>query len=176
MIKYSIISPIHNEQECIRELISRIKKTMDKYAKGKWEYLLINDASTDNSRGLIESFAKNNRSIRLINHRKSMGQAGCFKTGFDNANGDVVVTLDGDLQVFPEDIPLFLDKLEKGYDIINGIREHRKHPYWIKIASRLYNVLMLIFFNSPVIDAASNFTAIKTRFVRNVRLKGNDHR
>jgi len=84
--------------------------------------------------------------------------------------------MDGDLQVFPEDLPLFVEKIRKGYDVVNGIREHRQHSFVLRFASRVYNTLMLIFFNVPVIDAASNFSAFKAKFVKGLKLIDNDHR
>ncbi|MBW2974415.1 glycosyltransferase family 2 protein [Candidatus Woesearchaeota archaeon] len=176
MIKYTILSPIYNEEGAIRELIERVNKTMNAYSKGKWEYLLIDDVSTDKSCKIMEELSKKYKPLRILRHKKQKGQAGCFATGFREAKGEIIVTLDGDLQVMPEDIPLFLNKTKEGYDLVNGIRENRKHPFWIKLASRIYNIFMLVFFDSPVMDSASNFTAVKTKFIKGVRLRGNDHR
>lgn len=176
MIKYTITSPIHNEEGTIRELIERVNKVMNSYAKDQWEYLLINDVSTDKSFEIIKKLAKKYKNLRVIKHKKQRGQAGCFETAFNNAKGDIIVTMDGDLQVMPEDIPLFLNKIKIGYDLVNGIREHRKHPFWVKLASRIYNVFMLLFFDSPILDSASNFTAIRTKFIKGIKLRGHDHR
>jgi glycosyltransferase involved in cell wall biosynthesis len=176
MVEISIISPIKNEQRVLKELINRVSRVMNSNYGDDWEFILINDASTDNSKEVIESMLKKNRNLVLFNHKKSKGQTGCFKTGFDNAKGNIIITMDGDLQLSPEDIPQFVDKINKGYDVVNAIREHRKHPFWIKVASRIYNLLMLLLFNSPVMDAASNFTAFRSKFVKKLPLRGNDHR
>lgn len=176
MIKVSVLSPIRNEEHVIKELVSRVTKVMNSNYGCNWELIMVNDSSTDNSKNVIEQLAKKNRNLVILNHKKSMGQTGCFKTGFDNAKGDIIVTIDGDLQLCPEDIPKFVGKIKKGYDVVNAIREHRAHPFWIKLASRIYNVLMLILFDSPVVDAASNFTAFRARFVKNLPLRDNDHR
>ncbi|MBR9700131.1 glycosyltransferase [Candidatus Woesearchaeota archaeon] len=176
MIKYSIISPIHNEEAVLSELVSRVDKVMKRYAKNDWEFLLIDDVSSDSTSMIIKKLVKAYPLLKSIRHKTRGGQAGCFKTAFRNAKGPIIVTLDGDLQVMPEDIPLFLDKMKEGYDIVNGIREHRKHPFWIRLASRIYNLLMLIFFDSPVLDAASNYMAVKSKYVKNLSLRGNDHR
>jgi len=176
MVKISVISPIRNEEKILNELVDRITKVMRSYYSSYWEYILVNDASTDNSKSVIEKISMTNKNIVLLNHIRSKGQTGCFKTGFDNARGRIVVTIDGDLQMLPEDIPRFVKKIEGGYDVVNAIREHRKHPFWIKLVSRIYNVLMLLLFDSPVLDAASNFTAFRTKFIKNIPLRNNDHR
>jgi len=176
MIKTTILIPIKNESQTLEELIGRVTNVMNSTHKGVWELLLIDDASTDNTAALITALKKKYKNIRVIFHKNSRGQTGCFKTGFNSARGKIIITLDGDLQVMPEDIPKFIEKMGQGYDLVNGIRENRQHPFWIKLASRIYNTLMLIFFNSPVFDAASNFTAIKTSLIKGVNLRGNDHR
>jgi glycosyltransferase involved in cell wall biosynthesis len=176
MVKVSVISPIKNEQDVVEELIKRVTKVMKANYGSDWEFILVDDASDDGTPKILDKYSKSAGNIVVLTHRKSKGQTGCFKTGFDNAKGDIIVTIDGDLQLMPEDIPLFVDKIENGYDVVNAIRENRNHPFWIKLASRIYNTLMLMLFNSPVMDAASNFTAFKSKFVKNLPLRDNDHR
>ena len=176
MVKISVLSPIRNEEDVVEELITRVSKTMRKHYGKNWEFLLIDDASEDRSAEIILGCAEKNKNLVLIRHKSSRGQTGCFRTGFNHAKGDIIVTLDGDLQVMPEDIPPFVSKIEEGFDVVNAIRENRIHPFWIKFASRIYNVLMLLLFESPVMDAASNFTAFRAKFVRKLPLCDNDHR
>jgi len=176
MVKVTILSPIHNEQKSLRELAARVNKVMNKTCGNSWEFLLIDDISTDKSPEILSELEGKYKNIRVITHKKQSGQTGCFKTGFENAKGDIIITIDGDLQLMPEDIPRFIEKMDRGYDLVNAIRENRKHPFWIKLASRVYNTLMLVFFNSPVLDSASNFTAVRSKFVKDLKLRGNDHR
>lgn len=176
MIEVSIISPIKNEEQLIPELVGRTSEVMNENFGSDWEYILVNDASDDKSAELIIRLSNTNKNLRLFSHKRSMGQTGCFRTGFDNARGNIIVTIDGDLQLMPEDLPQFVEKIKKGYDVVNAIRENRNHPFWIKLASRIYNTLMLILFNSPVMDAASNFTAFRSKYVKNLPLRDNDHR
>ena len=154
----------------------RIDTVMNKHCGNKWELLLIDDNSSDNSLNIMKSLAKKYNHIKIFHHESNRGQTGCFKTGFDNARGDYVITMDGDLQVYPEDLPLFIEKIKKGYEFVNAIRENRQHSPWMIFASRVNNTLMFVFFKSPVMDNASNYTAIKTEFVRNLPLTDNDHR
>lgn len=175
-MKASIIAPMKNERGSLKELVKRVSQVMDKRCKGSWELLLIDDASDDGSGEMMDALAKKDRRIRVFHHQRTRGQTGSFRTGFREAKGDVVLTIDGDLQMPPEAIPLFIDKIEAGDDVVNAIRSHRKHPYWIKLASRIYNVLLFVLFDSPVFDGASNFTAFRRRFVKDLPLQGNDHR
>ncbi|MBN1896581.1 MAG: glycosyltransferase family 2 protein [Candidatus Aenigmarchaeota archaeon] len=176
MVKITVVSPVYNESEVLEELTERTTKTLKKALMNDWEFIIVDDASTDSTHVIMNRLVKKNRNLRYIRHEKRGGQTGCFKTGFDNARGDFIITMDGDLQVTPEDIPLFLAKINDGYDVINGIREHRKHDFWLRLISRFYNLLMLIFFNCPVLDAASNYTAVKRSLVKDLPLRGNDHR
>jgi len=176
MVKVSVISPVHNEEEVIKELITRMTTVMKKFYNNSWEYILVDDLSTDKTAQIIKSISRQNKNIKYVKLKIKGGQTGGFKKGFDVAKGDIVVTIDGDLQLLPEDVPLLVDKMDKGYDLVNAIREHRQHDFGLRLASRIYNLLMLIFFNCPVLDAASNFTAFKKQYVKNLNLIKNDHR
>ncbi|MBU0758607.1 MAG: glycosyltransferase family 2 protein [Nanoarchaeota archaeon] len=176
MKKVSVISPVHNEDTVIRELVDRTTNVMKRNYGNSWEYIIVDDISTDGTQIIMKSIVKNNPNIRYIRLTKRGGQTGCFKKGFDKARGKIVITIDGDLQLMPEDIPLFVDKMDRGYDIVNGIREHRQHDFGLRLASRIYNLLMLLFFNCPVLDAASNYTAFKRKYIKNLNLIKNDHR
>ncbi|MFH1978387.1 MAG: glycosyltransferase family 2 protein [Candidatus Aenigmatarchaeota archaeon] len=176
MTKVTVISPVHNEEDVLKELIARTTKTLKKHYKNDWEFIIIDDVSTDKTPEIMKSLAKKNSNISYVRLEKRGGQTGCFKAGFDKANGRIVITIDGDLQLLPEDIPLLVDKMDLGYDLVNAIREHRKHDFGLRFASRIYNILMLIFFNCPVLDAASNYTAFRKKYIKNLDLIGNDHR
>lgn len=172
----TVIAPIHNEEENVLEFARRTSRTMRSNFGDDWELLLVDDKSTDSSLDRIkEACAKDNNILYFV-HEKRKGQTGCFETGFSNAKGDIAVTIDSDLQVFPEDIPLLINKMKEGYELINAIRKKRQHGSLIVISSKIYNILMKIFFACPVRDAASNFTAIDRRFVSGVTLIENDHR
>jgi glycosyltransferase involved in cell wall biosynthesis len=176
-MKVSIVSPERNEKDCLEELVERVSAVMSAHFRaGDWEYIVVDDASTDGSDELLERLAKKNPNLRPCFHGERRGQTGCFKTGFDAAKGDYAITMDADLQLFPEDLPLFFEKIEQGFELVNAIRVGRKHPLPMKVASRLYNFLMWLFFRCPVSDAASNFTAIKTGYVKGLYLTDNDHR
>lgn len=176
MITISVIAPIHNEEGNVSEFAKRTSAAMRARFGDDWELLLVDDKSSDGSLAKIREAASKDSHIRYLCHEVRRGQTGCFETGFRNAKGGIVVTIDSDLQVFPEDIPLLIDKMKEGYQLVNAIRMKRQHNLPIVVSSKIYNILMKIFFACPVKDAASNFTAIKKEFVSGVSLIENDHR
>src|SRR3989339_1015126 len=141
-MKISIVVPVYNEEGSLFELAERVNKTMLSHYGNDWELLLVDDLSTDKSPEIIKELEKEYKNIKGLKNRKKGGQTGCFQTGFDNSKGEITITMDGDLQVFPEDIPFFVEKINDGCDIVNGIREHRKHIFPLRLLSRIYNLLM----------------------------------
>jgi len=123
----SIICPFYNERDNLEELVERIVETLNKlYNMSEIELVMVDDGSIDNSNVIMRNLAERYNSIKLITHNKKMGQAAALSSGFLSAAGDIIITMDADLQVFPEDLPLFLDKMNRGYDLVNGIRLNRK--------------------------------------------------
>jgi len=176
-MKVSLVIPAYNESGTLNELAMRADKTMRSILKkNDWECIIVNDNSTDNSKEILEKLKEKYPNLKPIHHASNKGQTGCFDSGFKAAQGEIVITLDGDLEVFPEDIPIFIEKMNAGADLVNGIRTNRTHTFLICLASSLYNILMLTFFRILFYDAASNYTAIRTKFVKGINLKHNDHR
>jgi len=180
-MKVSIITPIHNETSNIPELVERIEKTMEAWraleAGRDWEHVACDDHSTDGSLEMLKDLAKKHPHLKPVQNPKRSGQTGGFETGFRNATGDVVVTMDADLQNQPEDIPLLLKPIEEGrLDLVNAIRTKRQHAGTLIAISKLGNVLIRLFMTCQVSDAASNFTALKSSYARDLKLVENDHR
>ncbi|MFZ2603351.1 MAG: glycosyltransferase family 2 protein [Candidatus Omnitrophota bacterium] len=177
MVTVSIICPFYNERDNLEELVERIAKTLSKfYDISEIELVMVDDGSTDNSDVIMRKLAEKYSSIKLITHNKKMGQAAALSSGFLSAGGDIVITMDADLQVFPEDLPLFLDKMNRGYDLVNGIRLNRKELLLLRLSSKFFSFLVSILLNTPIKDAASNFIAVRKEFVKNLNLTVNDHR
>lgn len=179
--KVSVVTPIHNEEASIPELVERIARTMEAWrqrAAGlEWEHLACDDHSTDGSLALLKKLAQGNPRLRPVQNPRRAGQTGGFETGFRHATGDVVVTMDADLQNFPEDIPLLLAPLEAGtLDLTNAIRSKRQHAGSLIAISKLGNLLIRMLMTCPVQDAASNFTALPARLAKGLTLLENDHR
>ena len=176
-----MVTPIHNEAANIPELVERIALTMETWrragAERDWEHLACDDHSTDGSLELLGRLAERYPRLRPVQNPRRSGQTGGFETGFRHASGDVIVTMDADLQNWPEDIPLLLRPLEEGrLDLTNAIRTRRQHAAGLIAISRLGNGLIRLLMTCPVRDAASNFTALPARLAKGLTLVENDHR
>jgi glycosyltransferase involved in cell wall biosynthesis len=177
MKNVSVICPVCNEKDNLEELVKRIFSSLHFYSEsGKMELILVDDGSKDGSSDIIISLQKNFRNIKLIRLDKRMGQGAALGSGLLMASGDVAVTMDADLQLYPEDIPLLLAKLEEGYDVVSGTRTDRKEKILLKICSKIFAVLIRMFFGIHVNDPSSDFIAVREKFIKNINLKRNDHR
>ncbi|MCK6472580.1 MAG: glycosyltransferase family 2 protein [Planctomycetes bacterium] len=177
----TVVTPIHNEEACIPELVERVERTMEQWREGvegrEWEHLACDDHSTDGSFALLQKLHETHPRLRVERNPRRSGQTGGFETGFRHAKCDWVVTMDADLQLFPEDIPLLLAPIEEGrLDLTNAIRTKRRHAASLIAISRLGNLLIRMLLTCPVADAASNFTALPAKLAKNLTLVENDHR
>ncbi len=122
----SLVTPVYNEQDNIPLLLDAVYKAM-KPLKLKWEIILVDDGSRDNSLSILrEKAEKDPRHVRVVSFRRNFGQTPAIAAGIDYAQGDIIVLLDADLQNDPSDIPLLLEKLNEGYDLVSGWRKNRK--------------------------------------------------
>ena len=137
MKRISVIAPIYNEKENIELLVEKIKTTLkDRFTS--YEIILVDDGSTDGSSELIEKIASNDPHIKDYHFTKNNGQTAALSVGFKYCTGDIVVTMDSDLQTDPEDIYLMLPYLDK-YDMVNGKRTTREDGFKRKISSLIGN-------------------------------------
>jgi glycosyltransferase involved in cell wall biosynthesis len=137
----SVVVPVYNEEESVPALVEAVRSTLDAQAE-PWELLLVDDGSRDRSAEIIAGHERDDPRIRLVALARNYGQTQAMQAGFDEARGDVVVSMDGDLQNDPTDIPRLVAKLREGYDLVAGYRERRKDklltrkvPSWV--ANRL---------------------------------------
>jgi len=134
IMELSLVFPIHNEEDNLEELIGRCSLVLKNYYQiadlenqKEFELILVDDASSDRSLEILKRLAGRHSFVKFLHHQAKRGQAGAFKSGFDAAEGKIVVTMDADLEVLPEDIPLLLDKMKEGYEMVNAVRLNRKH-------------------------------------------------
>src|SRR3989454_3893818 len=140
--KYSIVVPLHNEQENVMDLYDRLKVVME--ASGEsFEIVLVDDGSRDGTFQLLREIAAVDSRITVVKLRRNFGQTSALAAGFDHARGEYIIAMDGDLQHDPSDIPVFLEKIAEGYDIVSGWRKRRPGtPRLRRIPSRCANWLM----------------------------------
>ena len=168
----SIIVPAYNEEKNILPLFERIKELVKKDKKRKYEVVLVDDGSTDGTYREGKKIEKKYSWVRVVRHRKKMGKTEAILTGLENSKGEVLVILDADLQYDPLEIPLLLDKMEEGYDIVTG---WKKGKYEKKFVSWVYNLLSRILFRIPVHDQNA-IKALKREVLEEINLRKDWHR
>jgi glycosyltransferase involved in cell wall biosynthesis len=169
--KLSIIVPLYNEEENVKELHARIFKACQSLGES-FEIVFIDDGSTDKT---VEN-CRDLRPLKLIQFRKNFGQTAAFDAGIKNSNGEIIITLDGDLQNDPDDIKLLLAEMKKGFDVVSGWRWQRKDPLMKKIFSRTANLLRKIFVEDHIHDSGCSLKAYKRECFNHVDLFGEMHR
>jgi len=164
----SFVIAIYNEQDTIHELYRRLKKVIDEQ-KYSCEIIFIDDGSTDNSLKTLINLLKKGEDIIVIEFSNNFGQIAAFSAGFTRAKGDVIITLDADLQNFPEDVPLLLEKINEGYSIVGGIRKARRDTFARKIIGAVANYLNLVLTKVKVKDIGCSIKAYKRHIVEGLR-------
>ena len=139
-IEYSVVIPFLNEEESVKPLYGMIKKVMDSLG-GAYELVFINDGSTDQTAHILGSILKEDKNVIVINSERRHGQTASLRFGFGKVRGNIIISMDGDMQNDPNDIPMLIVELKKGYDFVCGWRYSRKDPLSKKIASRIGNLV-----------------------------------
>ena len=174
-MKYSAVIPVHNEEASVLPLYGRLKAVLDRLG-GPYEIIFVDDASTDESLAKLESIRSASPNLVILSLKIRSGQSSALQAGFDAARGDVIITLDGDLQNDPEDIPKLLEKLKEGYDIVCGWRRDRKDPILKKTASRIANAVRRAVFKEKIHDVGCSLRVFKRGVLQKIILSGEDHR
>ena len=175
-VDISLVIPLFNEQDSLTELTSWIKKVCDSN-NYKYEILLINDGSTDDSWNIISHLCKENSNIKGISFRRNYGKSAALNVGFDHTKGDVVITMDADLQDSPDEIPSLYDMIIKdGFDIVSGWKKDRKDPLSKTIPTKLYNAVTRRVSGIKLHDMNCGLKAYKSEVVKNIEVYGEMHR
>lgn len=167
----SIIIPFHNEVESLPILVNQLNEELNKLNK-VFEIILIDDGSTDNPQSII----RNLNNVKLFTYKKKLGKGQALKTGIENSTGQIIVFMDADLQDDPEDLPRFIEKINDGYDFINGIREKRNDNLLVKVYSKIVAWFLKSFLNSPYTDINCGYKAFKREVLNSFSFYGNNFR
>ena len=171
----SIVVPILNEEENVEELYAALKSAMNAQEYDH-EILFVDDGSTDRTVELLKPFEQNDDKVRLLCFRRNFGKAAAWAAGFDHAKGDVIVTIDADLQNDPKDIPKLVSHIGE-YDVVNGWRKKRKDPFVIRrFPSIIANWLISKVTGVNLRDYGSGLKAYKADVVKNMNMYGELHR
>jgi len=172
----SVVIPLHNEEKNILPLYDQLVKVLER-CSGAFEILLVDDASADGTLELLRSLVEIDPRLKVIRLRRNFGQTAALAAGFELAQGEVIVAMDGDLQHDPADIPALLDKLEEGYDIASGWRRERiDNPLTRRLPSRAANWLMRQVSGVSLHDFGTTFKAYRRETIKDIRLYGDLHR
>ena len=172
----SVVVPVYNEEESIPLLYQRLTVELENLGLS-YEIIAVDDGSRDRSFDLLRDLARHDRRLRVVRFRRNFGQTAAFSAGFDRARGDVVVTIDADLQNDPADIAALLAKIEEGYDVVSGWRERRHDPFLNRrLPSMIANRLISWATGVHLHDYGCSLKAYRRDVVRGIRLYGELHR
>ncbi len=172
----SIVVPIYNEIENVVLLYQEISGVIDEDHRS-FEIIFVDDGSRDGTAEKIRLLAVEDTRVRPGLLRRNFGQTAAMKAGIDFATGDVVVTMDGDLQNDPSDIPMMLDKLDEGYDLVHGWRGHRKDKFLTrKLPSKIANWLISKTTGFPIHDLGCTLKVVRADIAKEIELYGEMHR
>ena len=175
-IEISIVIPLLQEAENLVRLNQEICEVMDEIG-GRYEIIYIDDGSSDNTYEILKELKKGRPQLKIVRFRKNYGQTAALSAGFNYAVGDVIVTLDGDLQNDPADIPKLIEKLAEGYDMVSGWRADRKDNFFTrKIPSFFANKIIGKITGTQLNDYGCALKAYKKGVIKNIRLYGEMHR
>ena len=172
----SIVVPVYNESDSIRLLINEIINVMKSHQM-LFELIIVNDGSVDSTSNVLENLSLEIKQLTVINLRKNYGQTAALAAGFDHSNGDIIVTLDGDLQNDPNDIPKLITNINEGYDLICGWRFQRKDKLLNRrIPSQIANRLIGNVTGIHLHDYGCSLKAFKHEIIKDIKLYGELHR
>ena len=172
---YSVIVPVYNEEECIVPLYHAVTAAMEP-RRSSYELIVVDDASTDDTIARLKTLVASSSRLTVVSLASHVGKSVALQAGFDLAQGDILITLDGDLQNDPVDIPLFLQKLGEGYDMVCGWRRHRQDPRGKKLASALAKAVRRLVMRDPIHDVGCWFVVFRRRVIEQIHLSHGLHR
>lgn len=174
--KISLVIPVYNESENLRSLCQELDHALSPLAV-EAEWIFVDDGSTDGSMQELQSLKRDYPFVRIIKLRHNCGQTAAMQAGFEYATGDVVVTMDADLQNDPLDIPLLLRRLEQGYDLVCGWRKNRRDP-WLsrKLPSKIANKIIQRIIGSSIHDRGCSLKAYSANLAKKLQLYSDMHR
>ncbi len=170
----SVVIPAYNEEQNIPILYQKLTQVLE----GKdYEIIFVDDGSEDGTFNVLEEIANKDKRVKVIRFKRNYGQTSAMYAGFQHAKGDVIITMDADLQNDPEDIPVLLEKLEEGYDIVSGWRKDRKDPFLSRrLPSMIANWIISKVTGVHLHDYGCTLKAYRAKLLKDLELYGDMHR
>jgi glycosyltransferase involved in cell wall biosynthesis len=171
----SIVVPLFNEEESVEKLVAKIHEAASRF-EFTYEIILVDDGSTDGTWKIIDRLKETLPHLRGIKFRRNYGQTSAMVAGFEHSLGETIVTMDGDLQNDPADIPMLLDKMKEGFDIVSGWRKNRK-DHWSRVfPSRVANWIISVTTGVRLHDYGCSLKAYRSECVKSIKAYGEMHR
>lgn len=174
-IRLTIVVPLFNEEESVEKLVSRIQEAAPSFGF-PYEIILVDDGSSDGTWRRIEQLKENVPQLRGIKLRRNFGQTAAMVAGFDHSCGEIIVTMDGDLQNDPADIPMLVDKMKEGYDIVSGWRKDRKDHWSRVLPSKVANWMISVTTGVRLHDYGCSLKAYRSDCIKPIEAYGEMHR
>ncbi len=171
----SVVIPVHDEERSVELLYDELRAVLEPLGS-EWEAIFVDDGSTDGTFAALTRLHSRNENVRVVRLRRNFGKAAALVAGFDQVEGDTVVTIDGDLQDDPAEIPRLLAKLDEGFDLVSGWKTHRRDPLRRRIPSRIFNSVTSRFSGVRLHDMNCGLKAYRAEVVHGLRLYGELHR
>lgn len=171
----SVVIPLYNEEESLEPLYYELTAVLEAIGHG-YEIVFVNDGSTDGSATVLARLCDKDQRVRVLHFRRNFGKAAALTEGFKEADGDIIITLDADLQDDPKEIPHFLEKLSEGYDLVTGWKVKRLDPRSKTIPSKLFNKVASLTTGVHLHDFNCGFKAYRREVIENVDIYGELHR
>ncbi len=175
MIDLSIVIPAYNEEKNIIQLYNELKEILENLKKS-YEIIVVDDGGKDKTFDILKTLKKSDKKLKVIRLQKNFKKAAALSAGFDESKGNIIITMDADLQDDPKEIPKLIRKLNEGYDIVVGWKYKRKDALLRKINSKIFNTLVRILTKVKVHDSDCNFRAIKKDVIKHLPLYGGLYR
>lgn len=174
----SIVIPVFNEESNIEVLYEQLKPSLNSLKlKNGYEIIFIDDGSRDKTFTLLQKIAKRDKNIKVIKFRKNSGKTAALNAGFNLTKGKIIITMDGDLQNDPSDIPKLISKIKEGYDVVSGWRKDRNDPFFSKkVPSKISNWMASKFTGIKIHDFNCPLKAYKREVLKDINLFGEMHR
>ena len=171
----SVVVPVHDEERSVALLYDELRSAIEPLHE-PWEVIFVDDGSTDGTFSALTRLHNSEQNVRVVRLRRNFGKATALVAGFDQARGETVVTIDGDLQDDPAEIPRLLAKLDEGFDLVTGWKTHRRDPISRRLLSRLFNRVTSAFSGVRLHDMNCGLKAYRKEVVHGLRLYGELHR
>ena len=170
----SIIVPVLNEEGSLDKFYNETIKSLNEYSN--WEIIIIDDGSDDESYNIMRKLAEKDNRVSIIQFFKNFGKADALSEGFKQANGDVVITIDADLQDDPAEIPRLVEKIQEGWDVVSGWKKDRKDPISKRLPSKLFNMVTRFLTGIKIHDFNCGLKAYRRKVVKSIDIYGGLHR